>query len=76
MTLVYGVAVIASHRDNASIHRYRDALAYLAEYGIEPIDWPHSPDLNPIEQVWKRLKDLVYEMHPEFEDLKDNDTDK
>ena len=64
-------------QDGASIHRSRDSLGYLESHGIEPIDWPpYSPDLNPIEHVWKRLKELVYQMHPEFQDLKENEADK
>src|ERR1035437_7895961 len=30
---------------------------------------PYSPDLNPIEHVWKKLKELVLEMHPEISDI-------
>ena len=30
-------------------------------------DWPpYSPDLNPIEHAWKRLKDTVAKMFPDL----------
>jgi hypothetical protein len=51
---------------------------WFLEMGISVCDWlPYSPDLNPIEHVWKRLKELVLEMHPELskvtgeEDIRD-----
>jgi hypothetical protein len=31
------------------------------------MDWPpYSPDLNPIENLWKRLKDEIIRAHPEL----------
>ena len=47
------------------------------EHGIEFIDWPaHSPDLNPIEHVWKALKANIRKMFPHLEELKDNEADR
>jgi len=33
---------------------------------------PHSPDLNPIEHVWKAMKNILQKDHRYLKDLKDN----
>ena len=36
-------------------------------YGVEVMEWPpYSPDFNPIEYLWYRLKEIVYTRHPEL----------
>ena len=27
---------------------------------------PYSPDLNPIEIIWKKIKNMIYKAHPEL----------
>ena len=59
-------------QDNARIHRSHTVQEFLESRGIWTIKWPaHSPDLNPIEQVWKALKAKIYEIEPSFQALKD-----
>lgn len=34
---------------------------------IVVMDWPpYSPNLNPVEHLWARPKQLVYELYPEL----------
>lgn len=66
-------------QDNAPIHTARIIKKFFEENGISTIDWPpYSPDLNPIEHAWAKLKEMIYRLDPDIEnsqgsigDLKD-----
>jgi hypothetical protein len=63
-------------QDNARIHVSRVARQWFEEHGIWVIDWPcHSPDMNPIEHVWKAMKGILYRQHPDIHLLKNNRED-
>jgi hypothetical protein len=48
---------------------------WFEERGNQVVDWlPYSPDMNPIENLWKILKAKVIELYPELIIMKDNNT--
>ncbi|KAJ5790630.1 uncharacterized protein N7518_007641 [Penicillium psychrosexuale] len=54
-----------------TVHIIRDALR---DMNIEVMDWPpHSPDLNPIENLWALLKAEIYKLRPDLIHMRNND---
>lgn len=56
-------------QDGASIHTAGVVDIWLRDHFIPKLlNWPpYSPDLNPIEHLWAKLKELIYERHPELD---------
>lgn len=61
----FGDEDVVFQDDNASCHRAKCVRDFLADRQIATMDWPaNSPDLNPIENMWMKLKKLVQAKSP------------
>jgi transposase len=54
-------------QDNAPVHTAHHVINWLDESNVQVMDWPpYSPDLNPIEHVWVRLKEGLQRRYPDI----------
>ncbi|TQV90128.1 Nuf2 family protein [Cordyceps javanica] len=65
-------------QDNAPTHTARLVKNWLREWagenGIQLVEWPpYSPDLNPIENLWKLLKEQILKKDPGLADMPKTD---
>ncbi|MBW0550247.1 hypothetical protein O181_089962 [Austropuccinia psidii MF-1] len=50
--------------DNAPIHTATLSNQWRQQHGIRKMQWPaHSPDLNPIKNVWKIMKSAISKLY-------------
>lgn len=61
---------VATNLIFAPIHTARKVTKWFGDNGIDVLEWPpYSPDSNPIEHLWFRLKKLVYTVRPDIEQV-------
>jgi transposase len=59
MVRKYGPEVVMQE-DNASWHTAKIVRAYLNKQKVKRLQWPpQSPDLSPIENLWKQIKVII-----------------
>ncbi|MBW0465448.1 hypothetical protein O181_005163 [Austropuccinia psidii MF-1] len=50
--------------DNTPIHTENLSNQLFEEHCINKMIWPaHSPDLNPIENIWKKMKSSIFKLY-------------
>ena len=58
--------------DNAPPHVSQVTKKSLVEWGLHVLKWPaNSPDLNPVENLWKLLSDAVYANGKQYISIKE-----
>ena len=53
-------------QDKAPCHKAKTVLSFLEEEGIAVMKWPpQSPDMNPIENIWKIIGEKAQNRNPQ-----------
>jgi transposase len=61
----FGSKQFIFQQDNASVHISKVTNAWIKKNKIKVLPWPaKSPDMNPIEHFWDKLKSIVREFPP------------
>jgi hypothetical protein len=61
-------------QDRVKIHTAKIIIEFFEVNKIQLLEHPaYSPDLNPIEHLWRKLKNLVFTMHPELTHMTSKD---
>ena len=62
---LFGAEEFIFQQDGAPCHTARVCKTWFQDNNVRLLDWPgNSPDLNPIENLWARLKRLVASRRP------------
>ena len=55
-----GAADVTFQQDSAPCHTAKKVKEFIKKQGLRLLDWPgNSADMNPIENIWKMLKDKM-----------------
>lgn len=58
--------------DNINFHKHKDVIEAIKSVGCEVLFLPtYSPDLNPIEHYWFKIKHLVRKYKRKFRNITD-----